>query len=410
VADSAPSSRNPYENPELWRFADGMEGIPEWVGPTETPGERLRRAGWQQAGNDRLAHAGTLLPGVAIALGLALVGHAVSELVGVTLLRLEKSPVSPILVAILLGLGLRNTLGVPAVYAPGLALCLKHLLRLGVVLLGIRLSIGALGSIGLIAFPIVIASIATALLVVSGACRALGVSPRLGTLVAVGTAICGNTAIVATAPVIGASDDETTYAVGTITVFGLLALVIYPFLSHALFRGDATLSGFFLGTAIHDTSQVAGAALLYAQQYAAPTALDTAAVTKLLRNLFMIAVIPLMALLYRRADAARASSRPASLAQLVPLFVFGFAAMALLRSLGDALVARPGSPLAAEGWEAVVAAVSTTSEWCLITAMASVGLGTSLDRLRALGARPLAVGLAAALTVGAVSAAILLLR
>jgi len=410
MADSPPSARDPYRNPELWRYADGMEGIPEWVGPAETPGERLRRSPWQQSGNDGLARAGSLLPGVVIALGLALVGHAVSELAGVTLLGLEKSPVSPILVAILLGLALRNTIGVPAIYAPGLELCLKRVLRLGVVLLGIRLSIGALGSIGMVALPIVIASIATALLVVSAACRALAVSPRLGTLVAVGTAICGNTAIVATAPVIGASDDETTYAVGTITVFGLLALVIYPFLSHALFAGDATLSGFFLGTAIHDTAQVAGAALLYAQQYAAPEALDTAAVTKLLRNLFMIVVIPLMALLYRRTEAARASSSPASLARLVPLFVFGFAAMALLRSAGDLLTARPGSPLAPETWAAFVTRVSTASEWCLVTAMASVGLGTSLDRLRALGAKPLAVGLAAALTVGAVSATILLLR
>jgi uncharacterized integral membrane protein (TIGR00698 family) len=224
--------------------------------------------------------------------------------------------------------------------------------------------------------------------------------------VAVGTAICGNTAIVATAPVIGASDDETSYAVGTITVFGLVALLSYPFLSHALFAGDAQRAGLFLGTAIHDTAQVAGAALLYAQQYGAPVALDTATVTKLVRNLFMVVVIPLMALLYRRSAPA-GSSRRAPISQLVPLFVLGFVAMALLRTAGDWATARPGFAVSTAQWASVVAFVGTLSEWCLTTAMASVGLGTSLDRLRALGARPLAVGLAAALTVGIVSASVL---
>jgi uncharacterized integral membrane protein (TIGR00698 family) len=400
------SSRDPYANPELFRFADGMEGVPEWLGPVETPGERAR-GGWRRTGNEQLAWVGALLPGVAIALLLALVGHAGSELGSRTVLGLEKSPVSPILLAILLGLAIRNTIGIPPVYAAGLELCLKRVLRLGVVLLGIRLSIGALGSIGLVALPIVVASIATALVVVRAACAALGVAPRLGTLVAVGTAICGNTAIVATAPVIGANDDETSYAVGTITVFGLVALITYPFLSHALFAGDAQQAGLFLGTAIHDTAQVAGAALLYAQQYTAPLALDTATVTKLVRNLFMVAVIPLMALLYRRDAAARGSSRRTPIAQLVPLFVLGFVAMALLRTAGDWATARPGSVVAPEQWASAVAFVGTLSEWCLTTAMASVGLGTSLDRLRALGARPLAVGLAAALTVGIVSASAL---
>ena len=81
---------------------------------------------------------------------------------------------------------------------------------------------------------------------------------------------------------------------GTITVFGLIALMTYPFLSHGMFGGDPQLAGLFLGTAIHDTAKVAGAGLLYSQQYGSPEALDTATVTKLLRNLFMVAVIPLM--------------------------------------------------------------------------------------------------------------------
>jgi uncharacterized integral membrane protein (TIGR00698 family) len=399
---------DPYRHPELFQWTGYMEGVPEWVDPKETPEARAARAPWQQRANEFLERAGTLLPGITIAVGLAAVGRVSADWVGLDLMGFEKSPVSPILVAIAIGLLVRNTIGVPSIYGAGLQLALKRVLRIGVALLGIRLSLSAVGAIGLLALPVVVACIATALILVTAVNRALGLPRRLGTLVAVGTAICGNTAIVATGPVIGADEDEVSYAVGCVTVFGLLALVFYPFLSHAIFAGDPTLAGFFLGTAIHDTAQVAGAGMLYLQQYGAPEALDTATVTKLVRNLFMVAVIPLMALLYHRGGDRPTGKRP-PFAQMVPLFVFGFVAMALLRSVGD-LGAEPfGGALARESWDRTIDSVSAVSAWCLTIAMASVGLGTNLKRLRSLGLKPSVVGLAAALIVGAVSAGVLAL-
>ena len=341
------------------------------------------------------------MPGLAIAAALAAIGTITADWLGLELLGFEKSPISPILIAIGIGLVIRNTLGLPAVYESGLQLCLKRILRIGVALLGIRMSLGAVGAIGLIALPIVIVCIATALFLVSWINRSVGLPRRLGALVAVGTAICGNTAIVATGPVIGADEDEVSYAVGCITLFGLLALIVYPYLSQILFA-DPTLAGFFLGTAIHDTAQVAGAGLLYLQQYGTPAALETATVTKLVRNLFMVAVIPLMAVLYHRGSDDASGNRP-SLKQMVPFFVFGFVALALVRTLGD-LSAEPfGGMLTQDSWAALIARLSSASTWCLTIAMASVGLGTNLRRIRALGLRPSLVGLAAALIVGGVS-------
>jgi uncharacterized integral membrane protein (TIGR00698 family) len=384
-----------------------MEGVPEWVDPAETFGEREGRAAWQARGNERFALLGALLPGLAIALALAVVGRAASEAIGTNLLQLERSPISPILLAILVGLVIRNTIGLPSVYEAGVQLCLKRILRVGVALLGIRLSLGAMGTIGLAALPIVIGCIAAALLLVSWISRAVGLPPRLGTLIAVGTAICGNSAIVATGPVIHASEDETSYAVGTITVFGLLALVIYPFVAHEIFGGDPTLAGFFLGTAIHDTAQVAGAGLLYSQQYAAPETLDTATVTKLVRNLFMIVVIPIMALVYHRSNEDRATAQKPGFTQMVPLFVFGFVAMALLRTVGDLGEEPFAGFLTSTQWESGIGFFTTLSAWCLTIAMASVGLGTNLKRLRELGFKPLVAGLAAALIVGGVAAGLI---
>ncbi len=380
-----------------------MEGLP--ATPAAVSGRA--RSPWQERGNQLLETVGSILPGVSIAIGLALVGRFAADRAGTSLLGFAESPVSPILVAILLGLLIRNTIGIPAIYDAGLQLCLKRILRIGVALLGIRLSLSAVGSIGLLALPIVVTCIATALLLVSAVNRAAGLSRRLGTLVAVGTAICGNTAIAATAPLIRADEDETSYAIGCVTLFGLLALLTYPFLSHWLFAGDPRLAGLFLGTAIHDTAQVAGAGLLYVQQFGAPEALDTATVTKLLRNLLMLLVIPLMGVLYARSTPEQTTrSRPRFL-QMVPLFVFGFLALALLRTVGDVGATPLAGLLSEEDWQGFIHTASLGSAWCLTVAMAAVGLGTNLQRLKILGLKPLAVGLTAALIVGVVSAALI---
>ena len=401
-------STNPYLNPELSRFVGSMEGVPEWTDPAETEQERAERTGWRARGHSLLEMAGQLLPGLALAFALALLARGFSVWLGTYAFGLDKSPVSPILIAILAGLLIRNTVGLPRVYELGLQLSLKRLLRVGVALLGIRLSLGAVGAIGLVALPVVTICIITALVLVTGVSRVLGLPPRLGTLIAVGTAICGNTAIVATGPVINADEDEISYAVGTITVFGLIALMTYPFVSHSIFGGDPQLAGLFLGTAIHDTAQVAGAGLLYMQQYGAPEALDTATVTKLLRNLFMVAVIPLMAVYYHRSDEERAKTKTPPLTQMVPLFVFGFLALVLLRTVGDLGEAPFGGVLTASAWESAIGTASVASGWCLTVAMAAVGLGTNLRQLRTLGLKPLGVGLAAALTVGIVSSVLVL--
>jgi uncharacterized integral membrane protein (TIGR00698 family) len=354
------------------------------------------------------------IPGLALAAALALVATALARWVGTDLLGYARSPLSPVLVTVLLGVAIRNGVGLAPAFEPGLRLCVRHILRVSVALLGIRLSLAAAGATGLAALPVVLATITAAIVVVTGLTRVFRLPRRLGTLIAVGTSICGITAIVATSPVIGAEEDETSYAVGTIALFGMAALLVHPFLAHLLF-GDPHRAGIFLGTAIHDTSQVAGAGLAYAQQFGAPAALETATVTKLIRNLCMVAVIPLMGVLYRRGGDASGPAGPTTgapagdgtrpvprILEMVPLFVIGFLAMTALRTIGD-LGDRPFGVLDPAAWAAFVGAAETASELGLLLAMAAVGLGTDLRRMRALGLRPLAMGLAAAATVGVVS-------
>ncbi len=395
------SEVNPYLNPELARWLDSAEGLPDVADLAESSEEKRARGDLRARLHGMFGMAGAIVPGLALAGGVAVLGHASAEWLGVLVMGFEKSPLSAIGLAIVLGLAIRNAIGLPAIYDAGLRLCVRRLLRIGVALLGLRLSFAAAGALGLAALPIVLASIATALVAVTWIARALGLPSRLGLLIAVGTGICGNTAIVATAPVIDAREDETSYAVACVTLFGMLALLLYPPLAHALFAGNAREVGLFLGTAIHDTAQVAGAGLLYAQQYGAPEALSAATVTKLVRNLFMLAVIPLIAFLHRRQTGS-GGKRGTPFSQLVPGFVFAFLALTVLRTLGD-LGDRAFGVLPPEAWRALTHAADFAASWLLTLAMAAVGLGTSFRKLRVLGPRPFAVGIAAAVLVGCVS-------
>jgi len=343
----------------------------------------------------------TIIPGLLLALVLAFAGQFLSKFIGIDLMGLPKSPVSAIMMAIILGIIIRNTITLPDSLQPGIRFGLVRVLRLGIVLLGIRLSLSEAGSIGLQALPVIIGAVAAALLIVGFLAKRMGLSGKLGTLIAVGTSICGATAIVATAPTIAAKDDEVSYSVACITLFGVIAMLLYPFAGHWIFDGDAVKSGLFLGTSVHETAQVAGAGLVYQQYYDSPQALDVATVTKLVRNLGMLLVIPLMSILYHRnhSDGTEAPKWYT----MIPLFVVGFAIMSLIRTVGDMGDAPFGGLLSPEQWQAIVSHTKEFAELCLAVAMAAVGLGTSIKGLREIGLKPLGAGLIAAVLVGGVS-------
>ena len=322
-----------------------------------------------------------------------------------------KGLVSYIMMAIIIGLVVGNTLPIPASVAPGVSFSLKKLLRLGIIMMGIRLSVFDAARIGIWGVPIVLACVVTGLVLTTYFTRLLKLPGRLGTLMAVGTSICGATAIVAAAPAIDAEDQEVAYAVANITVFGIAAMLVYPYLAHAMFGGNVIMAGLFEGTAIHETAQVTGAALIYDQAYSIhtkPSAADVAIVIKLVRNVFIAIVVPLMAVIYARRTAGEGGPRAVSARKLFPVFILGFIAMAAVRSAGDAGITQGGMAIGLYSkpqWSAAVASVSDWAGYALAMAMAGVGLGTRLTTLKGLGITPFYVGLFSALVVGVASAA-----
>jgi uncharacterized integral membrane protein (TIGR00698 family) len=356
----------------------------------------------------RFQDAASLIPGLFVAVLLAALSIWLSDFIGLTLMGLDKSPVSAGMMAILLGLIVNNVVPLPGLLTPGFTFAVKKVLRLGIILLGIRLSIFDVFELGALGVPLVIVCISSALVFTTLLNRRLGLPERLGTLIAVGTSICGVSAIVATGPAIDAEEEEVTYAVAVITVFGMIATLTYPYLAHTLFAGHPTEAGLFLGTAVHDTSQVTGAALVFAETFSLPRALDVATVTKLVRNVFMAAVIPLMTLIYTRRNARRRGlpEKRTRIVDLLPLFVIGFLVFAGIRSLGDAGVNGGGAAfglLSPNAWAGLYGSVKAWAVRLLVVALAGVGLNTSLDVLRGLGIKPFLVGLGAAVAVGVVS-------
>lgn len=317
------------------------------------------------------------------------------------------SPVSGVPVAIVLGLLLRNALPLPASLAPGLKFATTTILRAGIIIVGIRLSFFDVLKLGIAGLPVVLAAITTGMLFVTWFNRKLGLPPRLGTLIAAGTSICGVTAIVSTAPAIEADEREVAYAVANVVAFGLMGMLLYPYFTHALLGSSETI-GLFLGTAVHDTSQVVGAALTYKQMYGDDVVLRVATVTKLTRNIFLAAVIPILTWMHLKSTHA-ASGKPmkTSLKSLVPGFVLGFVAMAVVRSIGDATFGSTGAAfgvLSAESWASITKQLGDfwASQVFLGTAMAAVGLNTTFAVFKGVGVKPFAVGMAGAIVVGTV--------
>ena len=340
--------------------------------------------------------------GLFICVITALLSIQLSNYIGIELLNLDKSPISPIIIAIILGLLISNSVKNIHNYSEGFAFSIKYLLKLGIIFLGIRLSISDIllyGSQGLL---VIIPCIAISIFIVSNLRKYFQVSYNLSLLIAVGTSICGATAIVALAPAINAKKEEISYAIANITVFGLIAMFLYPLLGFIVFNDNSLAVGLFLGTSIHETAQVAGSGMIYAEQYENPSVLNIATVIKLVRNTMMVMVIPLLAYLARKNSK---QNNKINIGSIFPYFIIGFLVFGMIRTIGDQFEYQIGSEL----WNNFIHYIKYSAELLLIIAMSAVGYNTKLDKFKNLGLKPFYLGFIAALSVGIVSFSIIYL-
>ena len=334
-----------------------------------------------------------VIPGIILAFVLYTLSQGFNNIIGIELLGYNKSPISTAMIAILLGIFFGNFFQIRKSFQRGLDFTREYILKFGIICLGIQLKPFEFLDFGKIAIPLIIVCIVSVLIVIKLLIKKLKIPTRMAYLISIGSTVCGTTAIMATAPVIKANKNEVSYAIANITLFGILSMLIYPYFANIYFEGEPLLIGLFLGTSIHETSQVAAAGLIYEQQFDSPETLNIATVTKLIRNTFLIIMIPLFALLYNRG---RTKEKNYSLLNIFPYFVLGFVGMIILRNIGDEIYTTQSN------WIESINMIKLFSKIFLTMAMAAIGLSTNLKDIQNMGYKPFVVGFIAMLTVGLV--------
>lgn len=320
-----------------------------------------------------------------------------------------RHPIDAMLIAIVIGIAVRNAIGVPAAFAPGVKYAVVSLLPIAIVLLGARLDFFDVLRTSATALAISVICVAVALGLTIWLCRRTGVGQKLGILIGIGTAICGGTAIAVAAPVIEADDSETAFAVTTITLFGLVSVFIFPLLG-AAFGMTQLEFGVWAGTAIHSTPQVVATGFTYGNE-----AGDIATIVKLVRVLLLAPVVIGLGAWYAREKRRKQQAHVTRLAgwrTLFPPFIFGFVLVALANTLNllpDFTLHLEDSFLWAKHDENVVLAkaVTTLSTFFITISMAGVGLGVHLRGLATAGFKALYVGLFATVVLACFSYALL---
>ena len=337
-----------------------------------------------------------ILPGIILAFVLYSLSQGLNNIIGIELLGYDKSPISTAMIAILLGMLFGNIFKMRDNFVKGLDFTQSYILKLGIICLGIQLKPFEFLEFGAVAIPLIIICIVTVLIVIKLLIKKLKIPTRMAYLISIGSTVCGTTAIMATAPVIGAKKNEVSYAIANITLFGILSMLIYPYFANYYFDAEPMFVGLFLGTSIHETSQVAAAGLIYDQQFNSQETLNIATVTKLIRNTFLVIMIPLFAFLYNRNNVVKKNY---SILAIFPYFVIGFVAMIILRNIGDQFFLNSYNNL----WLETVDIIKSSSKVFLTMAMAAIGLSTNLRDLKSMGYKPFLVGFIGMATVGLVS-------
>ena len=194
----------------------------------------------------------SLVPGLLLTGTIAAAAFEFRNLSGIAAL-------SPLIIAIVLGLAFHNTVGTPAAFKPGVVFSMRRILRFAIILLGLQLSLSQLVEVGGVGLGIIVLTLASTFLFTVWLGHRLGVDRKLVELIAAGTSICGASAIVATNTVTRASDEDIAYAVACVTVFGSASMLLYPTLE-GLLQLSPHAFGLWAGASIHEIAQVVAAA------------------------------------------------------------------------------------------------------------------------------------------------------
>jgi uncharacterized integral membrane protein (TIGR00698 family) len=294
-------------------------------------------------------------------------------------------------IGILLGIAVRNLLSPGDRFTPGIAFTGNKVLQWSIIALGFGLSLSQVAKTGVQSLPVTAVTMSTAFLAAGLLGRWLGVHDKLKILIGVGTAICGGSAIAAITPILRPDDHDTAFAISTIFLFNVVAVLLFPLLGHLMHMSDLGF-GLWAGTAINDTSSVVAAGYSYSH-----AAGDYATIVKLTRATLIIPVCLVLTFIVaaseKRKSKASGGSSHFSLAKIFPWFILWFLVASGIRTAG-----------------LIPAAVQPTlhflAEFLIIVALSAIGLSANLGKMASTGVRPILLGLGVWIAVAVSSLAV----
>jgi uncharacterized integral membrane protein (TIGR00698 family) len=315
------------------------------------------------ASGDILKRSLVYVPGILLLLAVGYLGKVTAPYVPHT---------EYVIWAIAFGMLIRNVVFIPKIFLPGIG-TYELWLKTGIVLMGARLSLQHVLAIGGIGLTMVAVEIALSIAVAAWLSRRFGLTEKLGSLIGVGVGICGVSAIIGATGAIGAKQEDASYAIATILIFGAIMVLVYPFLGHLMGLSDLRF-GYWAGLAVDNTAEAVATGFAYSDG-----AGRVATVVKLCRNALMGVVILYMAIAYaRRGLTADVKDKGKFLWDRFPKFIIGFLALSVIASLG--LLGKES-----------ITAMNNLSKWLFLVTFAGVGLSTEFSKMKA-GLRPFAVG------------------
>lgn len=355
--------------------------------------------------------AASLFPGIALSAATAAAGFQLASVMTTAL----AIPISGIPVSILLGMTIKNSVGYSNAMNNVIKYSTKNILQGGIIAVAAKLSYVELLTTGSQGLPVVIGAVGAGLAFIPLAGKWAGLPREMSLLLTAGTSICGVTAITALAPAIKASNRDIAVAVANTVAFGTFGMLAYPYILNIACSGSEQV-GMCLGVAIHDTSQVIGSAMSYKETFDDEIVLKVAAITKLTRNLGLAFAIPGLTYLHAKEqhnekqevkDSGMSSSNDSmfglnTFQKYVPSFLVAFIGMACFRSTGDYFF----DEYLEIFQQSMNFIGNDVSKYALGTAMAGVGLSTSMASLQGVGWKPFAVGASGTLVVGGTGFAI----
>jgi uncharacterized integral membrane protein (TIGR00698 family) len=294
-----------------------------------------------------------------------------------------------VLWAIIYGLIVSNTIGVPKIFRAGVA-TYEFWLKTGIVLLGVRFLLGDILKLGGVSLVCVAIELALSILLMTYLGRAFRLSPKLTSLLAIGSSICGVSAIIAAKGAIDADDEDVSYAIAAILALGAVSLFLFPLIGHAFGMTDHAF-GLWVGLAVDNTAEATAAGALYSD-----VAGKFAVLAKTTRNATIGFVVLGYAIYWAKQGSTKGvEKKGAFLWQKFPKFILGFLAISALATAGvfD---------------KAQVADLANLSRWAFLLTFAGVGLQTNLRQMSKQGFRPFIVGAVGEFAIAGITFAMVL--